>query len=730
MNIRRLFMKRISLYLLALTTLVSVTNLYCMDVTHEKRRPDSTPTKHNPNIKLIASDPRYQNPAFIEFQKAKIKANYNQLLREIPKLIESADSIYTKKQALTIIREAFILFAGSKKKNPVPGYLEILENLEKTLALNNLHSLAGRLYELERAIELWKNKHEIIEFGPQIQIQERERLRLQRENGAHLLMDIDIYALNAEKNPVLVEVKSYKYCSDQAEEELRALIIGMQLLHKEYQITCELHTKYGFKRDMKEFCFEHQVTHTCDLHFEKMEKPKNQRPQRAPNPCLIDEEEFVIIKRPDCIVCYPKIKNNRIDFIRDLEKAHIAYIQSLIPNIKANDNLLETLKRILPIAQEKLNGMPGFLNPILSTLVSQAENGGELLRSATFEILCALDVPEDKRVIALGAELFFNPQNNPLKGPMYTQENGCYLKERKELTGYDLDVLLQDTKDQESYSFIEATTGQSDIKDFNKFRTMGTFLDANVYVFHNFFDNQTFERTAYLKKPVVIELESGLKLGELPWQIACRTRACAQISGKNKNIYRPLTLTLDKNFREKYAAFCKKFKENNHDDALYGSSIYWIIPSELNLHNALTSLLKTIDEISKKADQDSYKGRIKAEISRLLAQERENKKIGACACAVLLLQGLNCTMPAELQNRYIPADKRCAIDLDTALGAALDEAAAEQWKTKNTPSWERLLIEEQPKAEEPDTEETTPRTLNPHSPEEVRNNNNATSQKE
>ncbi|MCX5803193.1 MAG: hypothetical protein NTU69_06635, partial [Proteobacteria bacterium] len=210
------------------------------------------------------------------------------------------------------------------------------------------------------------------------------------------------------------------------------------------------------------------------------------------------------------------------------------------------------------------------------------------------------------------------------------------------------------------------------------------------------------------------------------WQIACRTDACAQISQKDKNIYRLLALTLDKSFSEKYAVFCKKLKENNCDETLYGPSTYWIMPSEQQLESALASLLKTIDEVSKKADAGSYKGRIKAEISRLLAQERGNKEIGACACAVLLLQGLSCTMPAGLRDRFVPADKQCAIDLDAALGSALDEAAAEQWKTKNTPSWDRLLNEEPIEAEEQDSEETTPRTLDPHSPEVVRDSNNAT----
>jgi hypothetical protein len=281
--------------------------------------------------------------------------------------------------------------------------------------------------------------------------------------------------------------------------------------------------------------------------------------------------------------------------------------------------------------------------------------------------------------------------------------------------------LLQDTQNQEGYAFIEATTGRSDIKDFNKFRTMGIFLRANVYVFHNFFNNQNFERTAYLKEPVVIEFESGLKLGELPWQIACRTAACAQTSSRRENIYRPLTLTLDKTFSEKYAVFCRQFKTKNYDEALYGPSIYWIMPTELKLRDTIASLLKTIDEVSKKANKDSYKGRIKAEISRLLSQERESKKIGACACAVLLLQGLNCTMPTELQDRYIPADQRCAIDLDTALGTALDEAAKEQY----IPSWRRPFGEEQAEEEEQDAQ-TTPRTLDPQSPAVVRDSNNAT----
>ena len=61
-------------------------------------------------------------------------------------------------------------------------------------------------------------------------------------------------------------------------------------------------------------------------------------------------------------------------------------------------------------------------------------------------------------------------------------------------------------------------------------------------------------------------------------------------------------------------------------------------------------------------------------------------------------------MPADLRDRFIPADKQCAIDLDAALGTALDEAAAE----------------------EQDAEETTPRTLDPNSPEVVRNSNNTT----
>jgi hypothetical protein len=727
MNIKGSFMKQISLYLLALATLISSANLYSMDVPNRGQGLNSAQVIHNPNIKFIASDPRYKNSAFIEFQKAKIKANTQQLIREIPKLIESADPIYTKAKARAIIQDSYKLFAGNNKKNPVPGYLEILENLEKDLALNNsLHSLAGRLFELEHAIKLSNSGHTIIEFGPQIQIPEHERTQLQQEHDAHLLMDIDIYALNQENKPIIVEVKSYKYCSEQTEQELCALITGMQILQKKYGIACKLHTKYNFKKTMKSFCSDHQITHTSDSTSDKMLKPNNQRPQRAPNPCLIDEEDFVIIKRSDCIVCYPKIKNNRIDFIRDLEKAHITYIQSLIPTIKIDSDLRNTITRTLSIAQDRLTGIPGFLNPKLSKLVDKAENGGDLLRSVAFEILCALDVPQDKKVIALGAEMFFNPENNPMNGPIYALEDGCYLRESKEHIGYDLDVLVQDTKKQESYSFIEATTGLSDDKAFHKFRTMGTFLGANVYVFHNFFDNQTFERTAYLKEPVVIELESGLKLGELPWHIACRTDACAQMARQNTNIYQPLTLTLGQGFSEKYAAFCKKFKENNSDDASYGPSTYWIIPSESDLHNALASLLKTIDEINKKADMNAYKGRIKAKISRLMIQERENKEIGACACAVLLLQGLRCTMPPELRERFVPQDKQCAIDLDTALGGALDEVAAEQWKTKATPSWERILNEEPIEAEDQDSEETTPRTLDPESPEVVRGSNNAT----
>jgi hypothetical protein len=431
MNIKGFLMKQITLCLLAAAAMASAANLYSMDVPNQGQSYDGEQVMHNANIKLIASDLRYKNPAFIEFQKTKIKANVQQLIRETRNLAESDDQVYTKKQALKIIADSYILFAGNNKKNPVPGYLEIVENLEKTLALNNLHSLAGRLYELEHAINLSNDGHTIIEFGPQIQIPENERNQIQAEDEAYLLMDIDIYALDPKKKPILVEVKSYKYCSDQAEEELRALITGMQLMQKRYDIPCKLQTKYAFKKDMQEFCREHNVSHKCDLTSQKMQKPNTQRPQRAPNPCLINEEEFIIIKRPDCIVCYPKTKNNRSDFIQDLEKAHISYIQALMPNTKILSNLLDTITRNLPIAQNKLNGVPGFLNPILTTLVSQGENGGELLRSTAFEIVCALDVPEDKKVIALGAAMFFNPENNPVNGPTYTQEDGCYLRESR-----------------------------------------------------------------------------------------------------------------------------------------------------------------------------------------------------------------------------------------------------------------------------------------------------------
>lgn len=717
MNIKGLYMN-IFKNLFLLGALMGAPQLLSMDVVNPADFNQKSQSPQNDLIIFKGNDPRYKNTAFIAFEKAKIKAYLNQLLRAIPHAIESADPIYTKKEALAILAESFQLFIGNGKSTPVAGYLDILETLEKSLATNNnLQSLAGRLCELERAIALAKAGNKIIEFGPQIKISQSDRVNFKKRNNAYLLMDIDIYAQTKDGKPILEEVKSYKYCSDQAEKELRELICGMHILQKNYGLSCRLHTKYAFKKPMKEFCTAQNVEHTCDLPSHKMEKPNDlQRPQFDQDPLLINEEDFIIIKRENCIVCYPKIKDNCIEFIRDLENASLNYLESIIPYCEIEGNLKKTIQGILPLAREKLSGIPGFLDCSLRTLIDQAEknvfekkNDYDMLRSTAFELLCALDVPENKKVIALGAEFFFNPEKGPADAPTFEKEGDSYLRTSNKPTGNDLDVLLQDKEKPNCYSFIEATTGRIDIKPFEKFRPMGHFLEAEVYVFHSFFDNQTFKRTAYLKHPVVVELESGLKLAQLPWDIACRMNSCVQRLNENKNIYKPLSLTLNKDtFIKAYASICAQFKQENGIIPYE----YWSFPSKEELYANLTSLLKTIDEVNKKANKDSYKGRIKAKISELIVREKEKGSIGTCACTVVLLQQLNCTMPCELQERYIPAKNRCAIDLNTALGESLHEAINEQIET------------------EPRTQEIALKTIDPQTPQTIRNSNNTTPEKE
>lgn len=646
----------------------------------------------NDLIQSKSTDQRYQNPAYITFIQAKAKATANQLEREISTLSESSDAVYTRKDACAIIQESCDLFNGTKKEKPVFGYLDVLENLECDLRSNkDLDKLNGRLYELERAIKLAKSGKKIQEFGAQIKIKENERSKLQAEHGAHLLMDIDIYALDEKNEPILEEVKSFKYCSTQAEQELKALITGMKLLWKYYQIPCTLHTKYALPNLLQKFCKNEQVQFKSDFPHIKMTKPTSLVRPRMHNDSLLIEKEYIKIKNPDCIVCYQEVEPHQETFIRELEDAHIAYIQTFLKNEKLSKSLSYNLKKAVPIAQTKLSLTSGFLNPILTSLATYAEQGNwTSFRTTAFEILCALDMPENKKVVALGAQLFFNPKNNLLKGPSYIESNGSYFKEKKETTGYDIDVLVQDTEAPHTYTIIEATTGPSTIKGFEKFRTMGKYLDAEVYILHNFNDDENFTRTAYLKKPVAVCI--GQSVSSFPWELISRSNQYLQQLNVGKDVYRQLSLKLDgKKITEKLVKMYPEFKQKNNEEL--GKKKNIILK---NVINNIQALFTTIDNVHHQANEDAYKYNIQKKLLELMKIERQNNHLGSSAFAVLCLLHLDCTIAPELQERYLPAHSNHKVNINNALQKALaaaikDDAAQAQVFDEN-----KTLIQSDP----------------------------------
>lgn len=626
--------------------------------------------------------PSHPHTAAIIFQQAKIQANAGQLIREIPKLKPVRNDIYTTQEATTIIRSAVELFGGDEHTAPVPGFLERLEFLEKNLDGNHsLHGLANTIFELERAIELVGAKQVIKGFHKKIKLPAQADVTVKEAvANTPLELDIDLSVETQDGQMVYEKLKSFHFSSPKVVQNVQKTIDGLRKLKERTGIACRLHSKFTMPTEIQEYARAQGVDLGSDspqVIGPALDKPAY--PQQV-NPFLINPKRIKINIPKKCIVCYEAVDANKVQFTRDLEAAYAAYLHAgLDKEVPHYD--LRSWQKVFAAAKERFSLVPGFLKTILVACVSRMEEEKWCnLRTVLFELMGAFDAPEHKEVVAFGAELFYDAQN-PTKlhdAPSFKVDPAGYKIQNKANVGFDLDVLLQEKEAPEKYSFIEATTGPSSVKCLEKFQNMGRALNAEVYVIHNF-ENESFERTAFWKHPACITLPNNI-VHHLEWPIACRTQACLQELCAGKSVYQPIELTLAPETLDTYTRIHNKLiKRRYNSDAQYplcataaqaiehAPYIFEELPTNIN------SIFKLIDDTSHQADEEVFRLKLKKGLEQLLEQEKENKRPGSIAFAILFLNQLNCTVhDSALRERYLAKKHQYSFDLNAVLASTLD----------------------------------------------------------
>lgn len=621
---------------------------------------------------------------FIPFEQARICAYKDHLLREIPKLAEGQNFIYSRDAAADIVQQSYDRFGGANG-NAIPGYLEILEHMEARLQEgNNVHALTPRLCELERAVTLANSNHTVLEFGAMVKVPDGVRRAINQIPGVYLLMDIDILAQTPQGTPMIEEVKSYQFCSDQAQKELSALIHGMEVLNKS-GIPSRMYTKFRLPRAVREVAQQCKVDLICS-DAGKMKTPTAKPVYQASKiPHLIDPARIRIDVPGKCLVCYDEISESRKALVRDLETCYIAYIKSGMAQDEDMRKHLGTLFK----ASRRFGQTPGLLSSILIPIAARMEEKkwGKV-RSTLFELRGALDTPTDKEVVAIGADLFFDAsnQNIPHDAPTYKKTPDGYLIQKKANTGFDIDVLLRDKENPDKSAIIEATTGASSVKGFEKFQSMGNALNAEVYVLHDFDANGQFDRTAYVKQPVKVQHTGSGINHALPWQIARRTNTCVQAVTRNKNIYRPIVIEMSDceygKLLYEFNTLYNKLRENNQSASLWSpvdvtkKNTGYVFD---DLNENISAVFALLDGVTRKADAEVYRRKIQHGLLGLLEKEKRTGRVGSVAFAVLFLTHLNCTISdAGLQERFLPTTMQYSFDVNAVLRKALDGAIEEE----------------------------------------------------
>jgi len=604
-------------------------------------------------LQLKSSNPARANISFQTFEKAKIQANAAQVLREIPKLAPTDNDVYTPEQAAEIVRKSVALFGGTQQAAPVPGFLERLEALERSICCNHcLHGLTSILYELERAIDLAHSDYVIQEFQCKVKLPLAENSKIKEAiQKSPLEIDCDICAQDSEGQLIVEKLKSFQFSAPSQIAAVQRAIDGLHKIKAETAMACRLHSKFTMPEEIQNYAREKNIEMTSDspkVITAPQQKPIYQRnyPDGAINPNKI---KINIPKK--CIVCYEEVSPENAQFISDLEAAHVDYLNAgLSQRVEHYD--LPSWKNIFEQAKARFRLVPGFFKKIIAPCVAcMEEKQWSLLRTTLFELIAANDAPEDKQVVAFGAELFYDIES-PTRfqgGPSFKVEGGKYKNQKGANVGYDLDVLLEDKKTPGKYSFIEATTGGLSVKEVEKFQSMGREMNAEVYMLHNFArDSETFERSAYWKHPACILLPNNTA-HQLEWPLASRTHACLHAISDSKEVYNPIKLDLSHVHIQAHAPHIFE------DLAANTSAIF-----------------KLIDATSHQADAQVFKFKIQAGILGLLEQEKADGRLGGVAFAIQFLNNLRCTIQdSGLRERYLNKAHQYAFDLDALLSEAL-----------------------------------------------------------
>ncbi len=595
------------------------------------------------------------NPAFINFEKAKIRANTAQLLREIPKLVHAQDDIYTPNQAVNIILEAQKLFGGDNQKAPVPGFLTCLEALEKNLCANHhLHGLVNIIYILEHATALTRSNHTILEFQCRVKLPQSQGSNVKEaQPGKTLEIDCDICAQGEDDTLILEKLKHFQFCSPNQLKGVERTLDGLNKIQEKTGIKCRLHSKFAMPEKIQIYAREKNI----ELKNDSSEnitipqgKPVYQR--TFADDSLNSKIRINIPKK--CVVCFEQVAPEHTEFTSDLETAHLDYLTAGLSE-KVEHYNLPAWGEIFVKAKNKFRLIPGFFKKIIMPCVTDME--GEkwcTLRTTLFELIAAFDAPADKEVVAFGGQLFYDIESPTrfINGPAFKVENGKYKIENGANIGYDLDVVLQDKDVPGKYSFIEATTGGLSVKELEKFQNMGRELNAEVYMLHDFdHNNLTFKRSVYWKNPVIISLPNN-QTHHLEWPLASRIERCLHVISDSPAIYNQINLDT-----------------SNMDLAEYPEHAFNEVVSNIR------AIFKLIDATAHQADEQVFKLKIRDGLLDLLKHEKENDRLGGVALAIQLLTYLKCTIQdTKLRERYLNKTHQYSFDVDAFLLDALGHA--------------------------------------------------------